>query len=330
MSRPPTPPAPPALPALPASMHFIERDWLSCNQVLFFDEQDGERVATLIDSGYGKHAALTLELVRHVLRSRGVAPDGLKTLINTHLHSDHCGGNALLAREFGCRVLVPEAELDAVNRWDEAKLTYRGTGQRCERFHAHGAVHAGEELTLGAATWRVLAAPGHDPHSVMLHCPRHRVLVSADALWENGFGVIFPELGGDSGFAEQRAVLELIATLEVDLVIPGHGTPFGDVPAALARAHARLDALSADLARNARNAIKALVKFLLLDAEAIEFEALVEQLRDATIMANAAQLMGMTLPDALAWGVRELAGQAQLRRDGTMIYNREPLLEGID
>jgi glyoxylase-like metal-dependent hydrolase (beta-lactamase superfamily II) len=319
---------PPVPPTLPASMHFIERDWLSCNQVVFFDEDDAGRFATLVDSGYGKHAALTLELVRHVLRSHGVAPDGLRTLINTHLHSDHCGGNALLAREFGCRVLVPEAEFDKVNRWDETRLTYRGTGQRCERFSAQGVVRVGDELTLGAARWRVHAAPGHDPQSVILHCPQHRLLLSADALWENGFGVIFPELGGDSGFAEQRAVLELIATLEVDLVIPGHGTPFGDVPAALARAHARLDALSADLARNARNAIKVLIKFLLLDEEAIDFDAMVEMLRDATIMENAAKLMGMTLPEALGWGVRELERQTQIRRDGNMLYNREPALEG--
>lgn len=313
---------------LPESLHFIERDWLSCNQVIFFDEHEGERCATLIDSGYGKHAALTVELVRHVLRSRGIAQGGLKTLINTHLHSDHCGGNALIAREFGCRIVVPAAEFDTVNRWDEDALTYRGTGQQCERFSAQGAVRDGDLLTLGAAQWRVYAAPGHDPHSVILHCPQHSLLLSADALWENGFGVIFPELGGDSGFAEQRAVLELIASLEVDTVIPGHGTPFGDVPAAIERARARLAALSADPARNARNAIKALTKFLLLDREVIEFDAMLEGLRDATIIANAAKLMGMTLPQALDWGVRDLERQSQLRRDGDTLYNREPLLEG--
>ncbi len=43
-----------------------------------------------------------------------------------------------------------------------------------------------------------------------------------DALWENGFGVIFPELEGESGFAEQAAVLERIAELDAHVVIPGH------------------------------------------------------------------------------------------------------------
>mgnify|MGYP001065229968 CR=1 FL=1 len=34
------------MPALPPSMHVIERDWLSCNQVLFFDGEGGGKFAT--------------------------------------------------------------------------------------------------------------------------------------------------------------------------------------------------------------------------------------------------------------------------------------------
>jgi hypothetical protein len=33
------------------------------------------------------------------------------------------------------------------------------------------------------------------------------VLISADALWENGFGVVFPELEGDDAFAIVAATL---------------------------------------------------------------------------------------------------------------------------
>jgi glyoxylase-like metal-dependent hydrolase (beta-lactamase superfamily II) len=43
---------------------------------------------------------------------------------------------------------------------------------------------------------------GHDPHSVILFEPVSRVLISADALWERGFGVIFPELEGVEAFDE--------------------------------------------------------------------------------------------------------------------------------
>lgn len=308
-------------------MQVLERDWLSSNQVLFFDGDGDETRATLIDSGYDKHAKFTAALVRHALARHGLAPSRLTTLINTHLHSDHCGGNAEIARLTGCRIVVPCADFVAVALWDEDALTYAMTGQRCERFGADAVLDDGETLTLGGAQWRALAAPGHDPHSLILHCPEHRLLISADALWENGFGVIFPELSGGSGFAEQRAVLELIASLEVETVIPGHGAPFGDVRAALDRAHARLDALAADPARNARNAVKVMIKFLLLERESIGFEQLVGHMGATRVIADAAALIGIAPAQAIEWGVRELERQSQIRRDGDLLHNREPAIE---
>jgi glyoxylase-like metal-dependent hydrolase (beta-lactamase superfamily II) len=108
-----------------------------------------------------------------------------------------------------------------------------------------------------------------------------RILMSADALWNNGFGVIFPELEGESGFAEQRAMLRLIETLAPRLVIPGHGAPFTDVGAALGRAHARLDALAASLERNARHAAKVLLKFYLLEVRQVSMPALISHVAGA-------------------------------------------------
>jgi hypothetical protein len=58
-------------------------------------------------------------------------------------------------------------------------------------------------------------------------------------------------------------------------VIPGHGAPFTDVPSALARARARLDALSADPARNARQVARVLIKFWLLDRQRVTLDALI-------------------------------------------------------
>ncbi len=60
----------------------------------------------------------------------------------------------------------------------------------------------------------MIAAPGHDPHSVVLWDAADRVLISADVLWQHGFGAIFPEIEGESGFAEQGAMLDLIAGLD--------------------------------------------------------------------------------------------------------------------
>ena len=172
------------------SIHVFERGWLSSNNVLLLGRHD----AAMIDSGYVTHKQQTLELVRHALRGRH-----LDRLYNTHLHSDHCGGNAALQAHFGCDTFIPEAEADKVRRWDEDALSFKATGQQCERFTIDGVVTPGETLQLGDLEWQVLGAPGHHAHSVIYYCPAEKVLVSADALWQNGFGVIFPELEDDGG-----------------------------------------------------------------------------------------------------------------------------------
>jgi glyoxylase-like metal-dependent hydrolase (beta-lactamase superfamily II) len=254
-------------------MHVFERGWLSSNNILFLDD---DRTATLVDTGYVSHREQTLALVQSQLAGRQ-----LTRILNTHLHSDHCGGNAFLQQATGARLAIPPGLADAVEHWDEELLTFRATGQECDRFRHDDVLEPGTAWRLGESDWQVLTAPGHDPHSIMLWNPDDRILISADALWQHGFGGIFPEIEGESGFAEQAAMLELIARLGPHVVIPGHGAPFTDVDAALGRAHQRLAALSADPARNARQVAKALIKFYLLDVRSLPLEALIRHLSGA-------------------------------------------------
>lgn len=241
---------------LPAHVTLLERNWLSSNNLLISDGRE----AALIDSGYVTQSAQTVALVEQALG--GAA---LTTLVNTHLHSDHCGGNSALQERFpAITTWVPPGQFAQVRDWDPVALTYVPTGQACPRFRVDAALTPGSTLRLGGQAWEVHAAPGHDPHSVILFEPRSRLLVSADALWNNGFGVVFPELDGEDAFEAVGATLDLIATLRPQLVVPGHGPAFDDVDAALARARSRLASLTADPAKHARHGAKVLMKFRLL------------------------------------------------------------------
>ena len=80
---------------------------------------------------------------------------------------------------------------------------------------------------MGGLNWQTLAVPGHDMEALGYYNPEKRLLISGDALWENGFGVIFPELLGEAdGLAHTRQTLDMLARLDIDIVIPGHGKPF--------------------------------------------------------------------------------------------------------
>ena len=296
---------------LSPAIRILERGWLSSNSVLVLGSGD----TALIDSGYATHAGQTLALVRGALGGRP-----LDLLLNTHLHSDHCGGNALLRAELGCRVAIPAADAAKVAVWDENALSFRATGQQCPRFGFDATLAPGDGLVLGGLGWDVLAAPGHDPHALLFFCAQEGVLVAGDALWEDGFGVIFPELSGEPGFAEVGATLDLIAGLDARIVIPGHGAAFSDVAGALARARQRLDYLSADPLRNARNAVKVLLKFLLLERQAIALAALPALLAAIPLVERVGrEQFGMPPAELAGWAIDALVRAGAARVGGGML-----------
>lgn len=244
-------------PGLWPGMFFFERGWLSANNTLLLGPDD----AALVDTGYCSHAEQTVDLVASTLDTRP-----LTHLLNTHLHSDHCGGNAALqARWPDVQTWIAPGQAAQVQDWDPVALSYTPTGQSCPRFRADGVLQPGSTVTLGGRPWQVHAAPGHDPHSIVLFEPERRLLISADALWEHGFGVVFPEIEGAQAFAEVAATLDVIEQLQPALVLPGHGPLFTDVDAALARARQRLQGFIAQPERHARYAAKVLLKYKLLE-----------------------------------------------------------------
>lgn len=246
--------------SFPPQLHVFVRDWLSANNVLL-KSRDGH---VLIDTGYVRHAPLTLALLAS---ARGIGAEPLAWIVNTHCHSDHIGGNAALAAKYGCPIAVPRGEAPLVERWDGKALLYDYCDQRAERFNVDQALGAGTTHVWGDLEWQALAAPGHDMHALVFHNAEHGILVTGDALWENGFGFVLPPEIDPAALPATRATIEMIAALDVRVVIPGHGEPFTDVAAALERARKRLAAFEADSLRVARHALKVNLVFALLDRQ---------------------------------------------------------------
>lgn len=300
---------------LPASVTVFERGWLSANNILF----QGVEHTALVDSGYCTHADQTIALTRRALGERP-----LDLLLNTHLHSDHCGGNAALQGAYRhIETLIPPGQAEQVRHWDPVALTYVPTGQQCPRFRIDGLLQPDTDLQLGDLIWQVHASPGHDPHSVVLFEPVSRTLLSADALWENGFGVVFPELEGSRAFDEVARTLDLIESLRPALVIPGHGPVFAQAEQSIATARRRLDAFVRDPIRHATHAAKVLLKFKLLERQQL-------RLTDFVQWATSTPYFGLVhsrwFSDiALHSWVEQLAGDlvrsGAARREGEFILN---------
>jgi glyoxylase-like metal-dependent hydrolase (beta-lactamase superfamily II) len=297
---------------LPDRIRVLERGWLSANNILL----GGRDGAALVDSGYVTHAPQTVALVKHALAG---AP--LARLINTHCHADHMGGNAALQREHDCRTSLPVGEAPLIERWDEEALLLSYADQRAERFRIDDTFAPGDTLRLGNLDWQVLAAPGHDPHATMLYAPEERILISGDALWENGFGVLFPHLSGRATtFAETHQTLESIARLDAAVVIPGHGRIFTDVDAALDRAFSRLRGYEEDVGRLARHCAKVMLTFALLERRSMPLARLPGYVDEIPILRDLNRRFFNWTPDHYAtWLVDELERARALRREDDRI-----------
>jgi glyoxylase-like metal-dependent hydrolase (beta-lactamase superfamily II) len=301
--------------SLPPGMHVFERGWLSSNNVLFIDRDQ----SLLVDSGYCTHSAQTLQLIEHTLNGRQ-----LDRLVNTHLHSDHCGGNAALqARYPDLETLIPPGQAHSVEPWDPVALTYQPTGQSCPRFTYSDVIAPGSEIAFGSRMWQAHAASGHDPHSLVFFEPISRTLISADSLWENGFGVVFPELEGDDAFGDVAAALDLIEKLHPGTVVPGHGAMFTYSGEAMARARTRLDYFSKRPDKHARHAAKVLIKFKLLEKHHLSTEQLVQWVTETDYLSQIRARFFDSAP-ITEWSegiVGELVASGVLTRTGNLISN---------
>ncbi len=302
---------------IPTSVLVLERGWLSSNNIVF---ASGKRTA-IVDTGYCTHAEQTCTLLQSALGTRH-----LDLMVNTHLHSDHCGGNARLQAAFPqAHTWVPPGHAQAVRDWDIQTLSYAPTGQSCPRFAIHDVLHMGQTILLGDDAWEIHAAPGHDPQSIILFEPQTSTLISADALWEHGFGVVFPQLDGIDAFDEVASTLDLIEQLAPKTIIPGHGTVFTDVASALKQARQRLDRFVQQPISHAKHAAKVLLKFKLLELQSCHIETLRQWTLQTPYFSQLHQSFFANTPQA-AWFdmlLAELIRAEAAVMQGDLVMNRD-------
>ncbi|HOD14916.1 MAG TPA: MBL fold metallo-hydrolase [Spirochaetota bacterium] len=110
----------------------------------------------------------------------------IRTVINTHQHEDHIGGNDLLQGHFGARVLAPAGALPVLKNPRLLKLRpYQrvvwGWPAPSDADPLPGVVQAGPYAL------KVIPSPGHTPHHVCLHEPREGWLFTGDLFCGRGF-----------------------------------------------------------------------------------------------------------------------------------------------
>jgi glyoxylase-like metal-dependent hydrolase (beta-lactamase superfamily II) len=190
----------------------------------------GERRALLFDTGIG------VGRIRDVVS--GLTPLPV-TVLNSHTHFDHVGGNADFAEILNVDSDYARANASGgTNRygaWD-ALAPERvcgplpaGVGRESYRIRpwkATRTVRDGEQLDLGGRTLEVLLTPGHTPDSLCVIDRRNRLLFTGDTFYLGPIYLYVPET--DVG-AYERSIGRLAALVpQLDVLLPGHNVPVAE------------------------------------------------------------------------------------------------------
>ncbi len=146
----------------------------------------------------------------------------LKQIINTHLHLDHCFGNAYLAEHYG----VPTAASV------DDEFLGRAVAEQAAMFGVKADEHTkppvidrhlgeGDVIEVGAIRLKVIAVPGHSPGGLAFYCPDGDFVIVGDSLFRGAIGrTDLP--GGNHRQLVENVRAKLLSLPDNTRVLPGH------------------------------------------------------------------------------------------------------------
>lgn len=155
------------------------------------------------------------ERIHALVRTAGLE---VQTIVNTHGHFDHVGGNRLLLEATGAELLIHVADAPFLPRVREHAAIY-GLQVAASPPPTRTLV-GGEVLSLGALAVQVIHTPGHTPGGICLLVNNH--LFAGDTLFADSVGRT--DLPGGSHEDLVASIREKLFVLPAETVVhPGHG-----------------------------------------------------------------------------------------------------------
>jgi glyoxylase-like metal-dependent hydrolase (beta-lactamase superfamily II) len=209
---------------------------------------------TLIDPGTLEPGSL--ESLAGFLHEHGLRFTDVEQVVITHAHPDHFGAAAVVAARAGARIVCGAPERQSLTSARDSGAAYvllRRVGvpeavaaglvasgdavlARVVKFADPTTVfpvYEGDRLRAGGREFVCLLSSGHADGHLLLWDPRDGFLITGDHLLPRIIPVPSLVDGDEAGrrrpFVEYLAGLDRFASLQPEILLPGHGSPFTDV-----------------------------------------------------------------------------------------------------
>ena len=177
-----------------------------------------EGTHVLIDAGTKKSSKKIIYYYRQIQQKP-------EYILITHYHPDHIGGLKNIIEEFGCKVYVPDNEIDVVMGKSKIIPTKHFLSKFVSKVMKSEPIKSAIKVTdLNINEISFLKTPGHTPGSTSYFLDSDQVLFVGDAITNrSGRAIINKAFTLDMKMAEKSK--ELIINREAALILPGHGKP---------------------------------------------------------------------------------------------------------
>jgi hydroxyacylglutathione hydrolase len=191
---------------------------------------------SMIDAGLVGKGAYKLRAIQQ----EGIKYESIKRIIMTHTHLDHISCLHEIKEAIPkIELWVHKSEADPLERGDERTVygmdmfknmcqSQYGLKDGIFKYKVDKKLSGGELLEIGNMSWEVIHIPGHSSGSIALYNRSVRILIPGDVIYADYAIGRFDLHGADP--AKHRDSLDLLAGLDVDILLPGHDRIMQQVP----------------------------------------------------------------------------------------------------